>query len=347
MTLESQYLPLTIGVDLGGTQLRVAVLQGQQVLARRCEPTGEDPAPDRIIPRIYTAIQQMLDETNIALDQLAGLGMAIAGPLDSRSGVVFASPNLPGWNSVPLRAIFEQRYALPVLIENDANVAALGEYMFGAGQGSTDMVYLTISTGIGGGIIINGHLLTGTKGTAGELGHMTVDRHGERCNCGNIGCLESIASGTAIARRARVASANGVNFFTEEQIGQNSQSTKELPIDAKIVAQAAKRGVPEALTIMQDAAEALGIGLVNIIHIFNPDRIVIGGGLTHIEKPLYLDPALKIVSTRTMTAPRDAAKIVLADLEGDVGLIGAGALVYLHLREKNIVTSVQPLPIGL
>lgn len=336
VTLDPQCLPLVAGVDLGGTQLRVAVLRGQEILARISEPTGADATPDRIIPRIYSAIQQVLEEANIELNQLVGFGIGVAGPLDSQSGIVFASPNLPGWDNVPLQTIFEKRYGLPVRIENDANVAGLGEYMFGAGQGCTDMVYLTISTGIGGGIIVNGQLLTGTKGTAGELGHMTVDRRGERCNCGNIGCLESIASGTAIARRAMDATINGADFFTDEERKLNYHSAYECQIDAKIVVQAAKRGVPEALAIMKDASEALGIGLVNIIHIFNPDRIVLGGGLTQIENSLFLEPAQEIVRTRAMSAPRNAAKVELADLGGDVGLIGAGALIYSHLRKKKV-----------
>lgn len=140
---------------------------------------------------VVRAVNGLDEEAHVGLDQLAGFGIGVAGPLDSHNGIVFVSPNLPGWNEIPLQAIFEERYGLPARIENDANVAGLGEYMFGAGQGCTDMVYLTISTGIGGGIIVDGRLLTGTKGTAGELGHMTVDRHGERCNCGNIGCLIS------------------------------------------------------------------------------------------------------------------------------------------------------------
>ncbi len=334
-------LPPVVGVDLGGTWLRVAVLRGQEILTRASEPTGENPAPEYIIPRIYHAIEQVLDEVNIRLDELAGLGIGIAGPLDSQSGVVFSSPNLPGWNHVPLKAMFKKRYNLLISMENDANVASLGEYMFGAGQGCTDMVYLTISTGIGGGIIVGGQLLTGAKGTAGELGHMTVDLHGDLCNCGNIGCLESIASGTAIAKRARHAIAKGADFFVSKEDGQGQQLAGEIPIDAKVVAEAAQRGVPEALAIMKDAAEAIGIGLINIIHIFNPDKIVLGGGLTQVESTLLLEPALELVKARAMSAPRNAAKIELATLGEDVGLIGAGALIYARLNRQY--TNLYPV----
>src|SRR5437588_2952514 len=133
------------------------------------------------------------------------MGIAVPGPLDYRTGVIFTPPNLAGWDGVPLRDLFTEQFHIPVFVENDAHTAGLGEYMFGAGRGNRYMVYLTISTGIGGGIIIDGKILEGANGTAGELGHMTIDWKGERCNCGNIGCLEYLASGTAIARYANEA----------------------------------------------------------------------------------------------------------------------------------------------
>lgn len=136
------------------------------------------------------------------------------GPLNSQTGIVFDPPDLPGWHNVPLRDLFEKHYSLPVVVENDANTAALGEeYLFGAGRGSKNMVYITISTGIGGGAILDGNILGGISGTAAELGHITIDRHGDRCNCGNTGYLESIASGTAIARRAREGIAGDTDFL--------------------------------------------------------------------------------------------------------------------------------------
>lgn len=342
MIVDPWNLPLVVAVDLGGTQLRVAVLQGEKVLSRVSVHTGEEPVPDRIIPRIYCGIEQALDEAGAGLDQVAGIGIGVAGPLDSRTGIVFAPPNLPGWDHVPLRAIFEEHYALPVFIGNDANVAALGEYMFGSGHGCKDMIYLTISTGIGGGVIVNGQLMEGTSGTAGELGHMTIDWHGERCNCGNIGCLESIASGTAIARRAREAMARGVDFFVPSDdypqgyiAGNEGQ---QLRVDAQVVARAAMAGEPVACEIIREAAEALGVGLVNLIHIFNPDMIVLGGGLTQMG-PLLMKPALQIVEMRTMRVPYKAVQIEQARLGADVGLVGAGALIYSRIREEGVLWS--------
>ncbi len=352
---DGQNLPLVIAVDLGATQIRTAVLHGAQLLSRVSLLTGEPSTPERVIPRIYAAIQQALDEAHTSLDQIAGIGIGAPGPLNSRSGMVFAPPNLPGWKRVPLRDIFEEHYSsqkIRVFVENDANAAGLGEYMFGAGRGSRDMVYLTISTGIGGGVIVDGKIMEGASGTAAELGHMTIDWHGERCNCGNIGCLEQIASGTAIARHANEAIAAGqgaelLEFARALQQHVRKPHSSELDehdliehehtdspgdigpihVSARTVSQAAQAGIPLARTIITSAAEAIGVGLVNIIHIFNPEVIILGGGVTQMGA-ILIEPALRIVQERAMAVPRDAVRIVLAELGANTGLVGAGALIY-------------------
>ena len=348
-------LPLVIGIDIGGTQIRTAVLRGSTLLSRVRLGTGEQPPPDRTIPRIFTAIQQALAEAHTSLTQIAGIGIATPGPLNNRTGVVYNPPNLPGWKGVPLRDIFVQQFNIPVFVENDANTAGLGEYMFGAGQGSNTMVYLTISTGIGGGVIIDGKILEGASGTAGELGHMSIDWHGQRCTCGNYGCLEALASGTAIARRANEAirAGQGIELLTfartmlehsdvvpnqaalpttEATEYDQVQGTEEpILVNTRTVALAADAGVPLARTIITNAAEALGAGLVNIIHIFNPELIVLGGGVTQMGA-LLMEPALRVIQERTMKAPREDVRIVLAQLGAEVGLIGAGALIYYYNR---------------
>jgi glucokinase len=369
---DVQTLPLVVGVDLGGTQIRTAILRGPELLSRVSLLTGEDPIPERIIPRIYDAIQQALTEASTTLDHITGIGIGAPGPLDSRTGIIFAPPNLPGWHNVPLRDSFEKHYSskIPIFVENDANAAGLGEYLFGAGRGSRDMVYLTISTGIGGGVIVDGNIMEGSKGTAGELGHMTIDWHGQRCNCGNIGCLEQLASGIAIARRAKEAIEAGqgaelLEFaralqqhsgpseqpaselkgiaqdesISHDQSGNNGEhennfaDSSSIHIGAHIVSQAAQAGIPLAHDIITNAAEAIGVGLVNIIHIFNPDVIILGGGLTQMGD-ILVQPALRIVQERAMTVPRDAVRIVLAELGANTGLIGAGALIYHGMRHR-------------
>jgi glucokinase len=371
--LQENQLPLVIGVDLGGTQIRTAVLRGATLLSRISILTGAATQPDNVLPRIYEAIQEALDKANVSLGQVVGIGVAAPGPLDSKTGIVFSPPNLPGWDGIPLRDLLAERFQTSIYVDNDANVAGLGEYMFGAGQGSRHMVYMTISTGIGGGVIADGKLLRGANGTAGELGHMTIDWHGERCTCGNIGCLEYIASGTSIARRANQAiqAGEGAELLTfartmlrhsstvadqsalpthsydpttvelhisaleeEEDTLANAlqqEEEEDLQVNARTVALAAEAGIPLARAIIQHTAEALGVGFVNIIHIFNPDMIIVGGGVTQMG-PMLMEPALRIVQERAMKAPREAVQIVQAQLGTNEGLIGAGALVYSQLQ---------------
>ncbi len=366
-SLQENQLPLVVGVDLGGTQIRTAVLRGATLLSRVNFLTGANTQPDSVLPRVYTAIQEALDKANVTIEQVAGIGAAAPGPLDSATGIVFSPPNFPGWDGIPLRDMLAQRFQTPIFVDNDANVAGLGEYMFGAGQGSRYMIYMTISTGIGGGVIIGGKLLRGTNGIAGELGHMTIDWQGERCACGNIGCLEYNASGTSIARRAneaiqagegtelltfartmlqhsstvadqRALPTQGVDPSTVElhmadieeedtRAGSTQQGEEALRVNAHTVALAAEAGIPLARAIIQHAAEALGAGFVNIIHCFNPDIIIVGGGVTQMG-PMLMEPALRIVQERAMKRPREAVRIMQAQLGANVGLIGAGALVY-------------------
>jgi glucokinase len=349
-------LPLVVGVDLGGTHIRTAVLQGSKLHSRVSLLTGENPTPERLLPRVYGAIQQALDEADITLDQIAGIGVSTPGPLNNRTGVIYSPPNLPGWENVPLRDLIQQHFNAPILVENDAHTAGLGEYMFGGGRGSRYMVYLTVSTGIGGGVLIDGKILEGANGTAGELGHMTIDWKGERCKCGNVGCLEYLASGTAIARYANeaIAAGQGADLLafastmlehiatvpdqaalpthdpnTQPLDGYDELSTvaEPLRVNAYTVARAAEAGIPLARDIITHVAEALGVGLVNIIHIYNPEIIILGGGVMQLGRML-MEPALRIVQERTMKAPRDSVRITLAQLTRNAGLVGAGALIY-------------------
>jgi len=337
-------LPLVVGVDLGGTQIRAAVMRGATLLSRVSLLTGVNPTPERTIPRICTAIRQALDEAGVSIEQIAGIGVGAPGPLDSRTGVIFAPPNLPGWQNTPLGDILRAEFHIPIAIENDANAAALGEYLFGAGKGAHNLVYLTISTGIGGGIITEGKILDGVSGTAGELGHMTIDMHGPRCNCGNIGCLERLASGTGIALRANEAIALGqgdellafaLAHESQEDRGADTPYDQRVAaaaphVNARTVALAAEAGIPLAREIITQAAEALATGIVNILHIFNPDILILGGGVMQMGS-LLLDPVQRIVRERTMRVPYEAVKIVMAQLGTNVGLVGAGALIYHHL----------------
>ena len=369
--VDDDSLPLVVGVDVGGTQMRTAVLRGATLLSRVGLMTGENPTPERVMPRLFVAIQEALDEAKVSLSQVAGIGIAAPGPLDSTTGIVYSPPNMAGWDYVPLRDIFTEQFHVPIYVENDANAAGLGEYLFGAGRGCSDMVYMTISTGIGGGVISDGKIMEGASGTAGELGHMTIDWRGERCNCGNVGCLEYIASGTGIARTANalIQGGEGAELLTfartmlqhsstvshqaalpvegrdattvemrwppnednEESVDEDASSEEPLRVNARTVALAAEAGIPVARAIIQNAAEALGVGLVNIIHCFNPEMIILGGGVTQMG-PMLMEPALRVVQERAMKVPRERVQIALAHLGSNTGLVGAGALIYYHTR---------------
>jgi len=365
---HSQETPLVVGVDLGGTQIRAAVLQGARIRGRAATLTGHDATPERVLPRIYDTMQEALDEAGVTLDAITGIGVAAPGPLDNREGVLYSPPNLPAWKAVPLREILCQQFHCPIFVENDANAAALGEFLFGAGQGNRDMVYLTVSTGIGGGVIANGQLIEGVNGTAAELGHITIDWRGERCSCGNIGCLEALASGTAIARKANRAIMQGkgadlltfadlmlehpttvpdkqalpnLDFSTQPLSSgplANQESASPVPqewqVTAHTVSRAAEAGIPIAREIITEAAEALGFGLVNILHIFSPEMVILGGGVMQMGA-LMMEPALKVVKEHAMQANMAQARIVAAQLGGNAGLVGAGALPAYYREQRQ------------
>lgn len=345
--------PLMIGVDLGGTQVRAALVQDGKLLSRVGYLTQDEDGFEAVMGRIQEAIRQAAEQAGVSLERVIGIGIGAPGPLDSRTGILFAPPNLKGWRNVPLRQILYDTFSLPVYLGNDANLAGLGEHVYGAGRGVPDMIYVTVSTGIGGGVIIGGRVLEGVSGTAGEIGHMTIDIHGPRCNCGNTGCLEVLASGTAIARSAAEAIEEGLGAGMLavarelaaqknpllDRAGRSSFSPKaettplpaEVEVDAATVVEAARRGDGVAAGIMRRAAENVGVGMVNLIHLFNPALIVIGGGVSKAG-PLLFEPVERIVRERAMEVPRQAVRIVRAELGENVGLLGAAANVLQHYK---------------
>ena len=307
-----------IVLDLGGTQYRVAVGTSEGVIEWRVSrPTDAARGHDVVLGSIFEAVDEALGTVEDR-KTVVGFGIGAAGPLDPWSGVLHNPPNLPGWDSVPIRQQFEERYALPARVANDANLAALGEHRFGAGRGYKNIIYVTVSTGIGAGIIVNDQLLLGRCGFAGEVGHMTIDMHGPLCHCGNVGCLEVLASGTAIARRAREMIEAG-----------HATEFSRLPLDevtSKAVEEAAYRGDVLSEQILHEAGIALGVGMVNLTHLFDPDRIIIGGGVSNAGPQLW-DPMMQIVRGRTMTPCHRDVEIVPAGLLDDAGLLGAVVLV--------------------
>jgi glucokinase len=312
-------------VDLGGTRLRVALADANlRLRQRREERTFHERSAAGTVDQIVRMAGSALDDAGRDWSEVGRVGVASPGPLDPASGMVYCPPNLPGWAEVALGPDLTDRTGVPTVLINDANAAALGEYHAGAGVGTRNFVYLTVSTGIGAGVIVDGRLMEGSSGSAGEIGHHTIDRHGPPCRCGSIGCLEAIASGPSIARRFRERlqslAASGDHH---DVTGYSAAGADE--ITAAAVARSAADGDPLAREVWEDSMQALGIGVVNCIHLFNPDVIVLGGGVTRAGRQLW-EPVLRIVDRYALPHPRAAVRIVPPALGEDAGLTGAAVI---------------------
>lgn len=308
--------------DIGGTQIRAALCDAVgHIYHRAQELTLAQEGRDAVIGRIQATLAAAL--ADIPPSQVGGIGIVAPGPLDPVAGVIVFAPNLPGWNNVPLRRIMQEHFGIPTLLGNDANLAALGEHRFGAGRGVHHLIYLTVSTGIGGGIIIDDRMLVGARGFAAEVGHHTILADGLRCNCGNVGCLEALAAGPAIARNARAAIAEGrPTRILDLTPGRDPQN-----ITAHIVTDAAKAGDALARELLAHAGFYIGVGIVNLLHILNPGRVVIGGGVSFAGDLLFV-PIRQTVDERAPLAFRKGVDIVPAALGDDAGLLGVASLAF-------------------
>jgi glucokinase len=319
---EKQMLPV-LSIDLGGTKIITAIISNSsQVIAKEYQLTLADEGPQSVIERMFSAIDHILSLRNMNSSPLASISIAAAGAIDFDKGLITSSPNLPGWHDVPLRDIVKEKYRVNTLIINDASAAALGEHRLGAGRGVSNLIYLTVSTGIGGGIIINGKLYSGQRGSAGEIGHMTIDVNGPRCNCGNIGCFEVLASGTAVAKEAIRRIRQGERSSLIEIVAGKIEN-----ITAEKVEVAARGGDSLASEIISRAATYLGIGMVNLVNIFNPEMIIVGGGMSNMGD-LLLNPARQVVKERAFQLAAQAVRIVPAQLGEDAGVLGAAIFAF-------------------
>ncbi len=302
-----------VAVDIGGTHMRVALFaaDGQKPLRRERVPTL-GPQPPEV--RLVALLRRIWPSDGM----VQGIGVAAPGPLDPYRGVILATPNIPAWRNFPLADHLRAAFGVPVVVDNDANLAAWGEWRYGAGRGCRHMLYVTVSTGIGAGVIVDGRLLHGARGLAGELGHVAVVADGPRCGCGQRGHLEALASGTAIARRARAALAAGAVSTLAD--------LSALPTSAD-VARAAQAGDGLAREIMTTAAGHLGRALAGFLHIFNPERVVLGGGVVQAGEVFWrpLEDALRQAVMHP--AYLDGVLLTRAALGDDAGLLGALALV--------------------
>jgi glucokinase len=318
--------PLVIGIDLGGTKISTALVDSDgKIIAQDYRETQAIAGPQVVVGRALDSAREVMAQAAVEQSQVAAVGIGAPGSVDIKTGVVVAPPNLPGWDRVPLRQLVEDGLGIKAFLENDANAAALGEHRLGAGRGTEHMIYVTVSTGIGGGLILDGRLYHGVSGMAGEIGHITVMPYGPLCGCGNRGCLEALASGTAIAREARERVVRGVPTLMADLAEGDLER-----ITAKLVAEAARQGDVEAQEIIDQAMRYLGVGMANLANLFNPQLIVIGGGLTNIGELLF-GPVRRVVDQRAFRAQSQALRIVRAELGDDVGVLGAAAVALAQL----------------
>ncbi len=321
--------PLALVLDLGGSWVRVALVTADgDLLWKERKSTASQEGGTAVVARVDELLQQGIVEAGER--GLAGIGMALAGPVDPETGIMYSPPNNPGLDGVSLKAIWEKRVSCPVLVGNDATLAALGEYSYGAGVGARTLVYITVSTGIGGGVVVDGRPLMGAHGMAAELGHMKVQRNGPICQCGHDGCLESLASGTAISEMARkLLEEGGVSTLGEMVAGDTAR------ISAETVFEAAEQGDVMSRDILLDVAQALGLGLVNVLHIFNPDVIVLGGGVSTNWD--YLRPAVQsFIDANAMDhVLKMGFRLEVSSLGDDIGLLGAAALVWSGISSQG------------
>ena len=293
---------VAIGIDLGGTELRAAVVSAEGVvLAHARTETAALDGPAAVIEQMAELVGQIAPGHDVR-----GVGIGSPGPLDALAGVVVHAPTLRGWEDVPLVALASARFGLPVRVDNDANVAALAEWRFGAGRGLRHLVYVTVSTGIGGGVIIDGQLMHGRGSLAGEIGHMAITEAPVPCSCGGLGCWEAMASGTALGQRAT-------------ELGVLGRVT------ARDVSRLAAAGDAIARRLLSEEARWLGIGFANLLHLYAPEMIVVGGGVSECLPAMQAEIEA-VIRRRAMPAYRDVP-VVAATLGQRAGVIGAALLV--------------------
>lgn len=313
------------GIDIGGTKIAVALAgtYGQRLSLFRF-PTEIELGPHRILDNAIMEIKRMVEE---ARGRLISVGVGCGGPLDRGRGLILSPPNLPGWDQFPIVEILEEAFKVPVLLDNDANAAALGEYKYGAGRGFKNIVYITISTGIGGGIIVGGEIVHGVGDGAGEVGHITVREDDPVCGCGTRGCMEAICSGTSIARRAREKLSSGAQSSMTEMVADTDDVT------AHTVVEAARKGDALACEIWNETIHYLAIGINNIIATLAPEAVILGGGVATVGEML-LKPLREQIQERVKILPVEKISILQAALGGDSGIYGALILGQQAIAER-------------
>lgn len=312
-----------IGIDVGGTNVKIALVDDNgKIIYSNSVPTYAKMGYEYTVNNIKQAIRDLMKETNTTTSDIEGIGFDFPGQVDCKTGVVKLAPNIPGWVNVPIAQMIEDEFHIPTRIDNDVRCAALGELKFGAGKGCENFICITVGTGIGSGIVINGKVVRGATNAAGELGHIKLQMNGGPiCGCGDTGCLEAFASGPAIVAMAQEYIKGGKSTkFREMAAAEGGEITPYM------VAKAAEEGDPVAKRIFEIVGEYIGIGLTSVINLLNPEKVIIGGGVAESGE-LLLAPIRKTIKERTMVVAGNAVEIVPAQLGNSAGVIGASMLI--------------------
>jgi glucokinase len=302
---------LSLGFDLGGTQLRAALAENGKIVRKAATDTDTPGGPEAILKQIKAIAREVCEGE--ALSSVSGVGIASPGPINTDTGTIDHIPSMPGWMSFPLRQRMQELFGVPVFLENDAIAAAYGEWKQGAGRGLKHMVYVTVSTGIGGGVIVDGRLLHGRRGMAAHIGHIHLSMTGPRCSCGGTGCFEVYASGTALGARAREA-AQGSGGYLAQEVARGE-------VNARHVVDGARSGDVGCIALLKQEARYLGTGFASLANLFSPERIIMGGGVS-AAFDLMRDDIRETFEDEAL-APQRPVQIVPAELSGNAGLIGA------------------------
>lgn len=313
------------GIDIGGTKVAIALAaRDGKVLATRRLPMQNENGPFSMFAGVSLALTEMLAENGASLD---AIGVGSPAPLDVEKGLILSPSNLQDWDRFPVVRVLQDRFSVPILLDNDANAAALGEYCSGGGRGYKDIIYITFSTGIGAGIILNGEIYHGVSTGAGEIGHMIVQPDGVLCNCGSVGCLETICSGTHIVRRMRERLAGG------EPTVIRDLASEESGISPEILIEAVRCNDPLAIEIWDETCRYLAIGIANAITLLAPEVVIIGGGIASVGELLF-NPLHELLPKYVSMIPADKINVVSASLGTDSGLYGAVVLATKALSQQ-------------
>lgn len=318
---------ILVGVDLGGTNIKTALVSAEgKLIAKSSRPSNAETGPEKLMDNMADAVRALMQENNVSTECIVAAGFGAPGPMNWQTGVVFSPPNLPGWKNVPLAEEMKNRLGVPCYVDNDANVACYGEFWLGAGQGTESMVVLTLGTGVGGGVIVFGKLLRGIDGTAGELGHLKVQRDGRPCGCGGNGCLESYASARGMVLTAMDGLQTGRKTVLGEQCGHDT-----MRMNGEMIFKAAMEGDELAQWVFEETATWLGLGISSIINYQNPERVVLCGGMIAAGDILF-NPVRKVVKANTFEVPAKRCEIVPAGLGNDAGVLGAAGCAFDRVK---------------